>query len=257
MSKTSEITILLDRSGSMGSIRESTVKGVNEFIETVQKEPGEGRWTFVQFDDPGSAKGAEEPFPYTVFENKSDSEVNATSLGEYKPRGCTALIDALYIILTRMKDRYLSAPEDNRPNVLVMIMTDGQENASTLHTKGQLLELTAELQSEKFGFKFLYLGANQDAFAEAHEAGVSADYAFAGYGGGKQYSNSTPFRAVEDDSVVVAAVQGGALAANFSPEKQSPRVALADAANKARAWKAENTKEATSDAAPEEKEEKK
>lgn len=172
MAKSTQVVILLDRSGSMTTIREATVKGLNDFIKEVQKEPGEGLWSFYQFDDPASAKGAGEKFPHAVFENVPDSEVREIKLEDFIPRGWTALIDAACITLRTVKEWWLSIEEVKRPKVMIVIITDGQENGSKEHSAAQLRELTAEVQT-KYGFEFIYLGANQDAFAEAGNYGIS------------------------------------------------------------------------------------
>jgi len=172
MSRVTDITIILDRSGSMRSIRDATVQGINAFIEDVNKVPGEGVWTLVQFDDPDSARGAREPFPHVVFENVSSIHVPRFEAADFKPRGSTALVDAVCLTVQKVKTRVLAVPEEYRPKVMVVIMTDGMENASREFTSAQLREMLAEAQSAH-GWEVLYLGANQDAFAEAGKYGIA------------------------------------------------------------------------------------
>jgi len=171
MSNTTEIIFILDRSSSMGIIRDATVKGINDFIKSVQEVPGEGFWTCVQFDDHDSARGASEEFPLTVFSRKSDAEIRPMTLDEFRPRGGTALVDAVCITVMNARDRWLALPEDQRPRMLVQIVTDGEENASRFYTTKQMRELMGEVQG-KYGWKVDYLGANQDAFAEADKYGI-------------------------------------------------------------------------------------
>jgi hypothetical protein len=172
MSRITDITIILDRSGSMKSIREATVEGVNAFIDDVNKVPGEGVWSLVQFDDPDSAKGAREPFPHVVFENVGSVHVRRLELADFKPRGSTALVDAVCLTIQKIKARVGAVPEAYRPKVMLVIMTDGLENFSREFTSAQLREMLAEAQSVH-GWEVLYLGANQDAFAEADKYGVA------------------------------------------------------------------------------------
>jgi hypothetical protein len=172
MARITDITIILDRSGSMSSIREATVGGVNAFMDDVNKVPGEGVWSLVQFDDPDSARGAREQFPHVVFENVSSTQLPRLEPADFKPRGSTALVDAVCLTIGRITTRVLAVPEVDRPKVMVVIMTDGRENASRQFTSANLREVVAERQSVH-GWEFLYLGANQDTFAEAGKYGIA------------------------------------------------------------------------------------
>lgn len=171
MANTTEVIIILDRSGSMASIREAAVRGVNDFINEVQKEPGHGFWTLVQFDDHDSARGAGEAFPHVVFDQAPDERVPRLEAGDFVPRGSTALIDAVCLTVLKARDRWLALPGPRRPRVMVVVMTDGLENASREYTSARLRELTAEAQA-LHGWSFVFLGANQDAFAESGKLGI-------------------------------------------------------------------------------------
>jgi hypothetical protein len=172
MSRITDITIILDRSGSMSSIKEATVKGINAFMDDVNKVPGEGVWSLVQFDDPDSARGAKERFPHVVFENVSSAHLPRLEPADFKPRGSTALVDAVCLTIGTITTRVLAVPEADRPKVMVVVMTDGLENASREFTSARLREMVAEAQSVH-GWEFLYLGANQDAFSEAGKYGMA------------------------------------------------------------------------------------
>ncbi len=176
-SEFTDITILLDCSGSMESIKEATVKAINGFIEDQKKVAGEGCWTLVQFDDPGSAAGARERFPHVLFSQKSEKEVPLFELPNFQPRGGTALIDALCLTIQQTKDRILALPAVYRPKVLFVIMTDGEENSSREFTTERLRELIAETQTQ-YGFGYLYLGANQDAFKVASHYGIQGGLSY-------------------------------------------------------------------------------
>ncbi len=171
MSKWVDVTILLDRSGSMNSCRQATVEGINDFIKTVNADPGEGHWTFLQFDDRDHARGAGEEFPHAVFSHLREYEVPLVEEKDFIPRGGTALVDAVCATVHRIKDWYLSLPKEGQPRVLIVIVTDGQENSSKEHTTEQMRELLGEVQG-KLKFEFVFLGANQDAFHEATSRGI-------------------------------------------------------------------------------------
>jgi hypothetical protein len=170
--KTSEIIIILDRSGSMGAIHKATVDGINNFIDDLRRVPGDGFWTFVQFDDPSSAKGAHEAFPHVLYERRPDREMVKLTENDFRPRGGTALIDAVCITLLKAEQAYLATPAADRLRILIVIMTDGLENSSVEYDRARMREIIARCQSQH-GFEFIFLGANQDAFAEASGYGMA------------------------------------------------------------------------------------
>jgi hypothetical protein len=168
-----DITFILDRSGSMASLREAACRSINDYMRTVDQEPGDGCWTLVQFDDPHSASGAGEAFPHEVFTQVPSERRPFLEVQNFQPRGNTALRDAMATTILRAKSRVDSqVPEELRKDyrVLIVTMTDGLENASQQYTKAKLNELIAERQ--KAGWVFVYLGANQDAFAEGQNLGI-------------------------------------------------------------------------------------
>lgn len=178
MIKKSDITVIIDRSGSMASTAAATVEGFNRFVEEQKAVPGEGVWTLVQFDDRHAAQGAGEQFPQVIFEARDQKESPHLTKENYRPRGGTALIDACCITIDRIGQRLAAMPESERPDgVLVVIITDGQENASSEFKKADLSRRIAHQQS-KYGWKFLFLGANQDASAEGASYGVSKGSSF-------------------------------------------------------------------------------
>jgi hypothetical protein len=168
-----DITFILDRSGSMAVLREAACRSINDYMRTVDQEPGDGCWTLVQFDDPHSARGADEAFPHEVFTQVPSERRPFLEAQNFQPRGSTALRDAMAATILRTKGRIESqVPEELRKDyrVLIVTMTDGVENASEQYTKAKLNELIAERQ--KAGWVFVYLGANQDAFAEGQNLGI-------------------------------------------------------------------------------------
>lgn len=154
-----DITLVVDRSGSMQSIRSDAEGGVNAFLRQQAREPGEAFVTLIQFDHDYD------------FVHRG---VPIRECSEYKlvPRGSTALLDTLGRAITETGIRLNLMTEAERPAlVIVVIMTDGQENASREFTRERVREMI-EHQQQQYHWQFTFLGANQDAFAEAGLLGV-------------------------------------------------------------------------------------
>jgi len=150
------IAVILDRSGSMESCKESTVTGFNEFIRNQKKIPGEATVKLVQFDDQYE----------TVFDKplKDCPELNQST---FVPRGSTALLDAQGRTIVELGQELAALPEQERPSkVIVVTLTDGQENASQNYNLEKIGEMIRE-QRDKYKWDFVFLGANQDAIATA------------------------------------------------------------------------------------------
>ena len=146
-----DITMVVDRSGSMDEIRSDAEGGVNAFIENQAKEPGEALLTLVQFD-------AEYEFLC--------KGVPITQAPEFKlvPRGSTALLDAIGRAMIETGQRLEAMAEQDRPGLVIfVVMTDGQ--------KAKIKEMT-QLQQETYSWHFTFLGADQDSFAEAQQMGI-------------------------------------------------------------------------------------
>lgn len=140
---------LLDRSGSMENTRDDTIGGFNAFVAD-QKALG-GTLTLIQFDH-----------EYTVlYENKPIGEVEPLTHETFQPRGSTALLDAI--------GRAIKECRSQTPTFV--IFTDGLENASYTYTKAHIKDLVEDRKNS--GWEFVYLGANQDAFAEAGSIGIA------------------------------------------------------------------------------------
>jgi hypothetical protein len=181
-----DVTIILDRSGSMRACAEGTVEGVNNFIDEQRKVPGDGCWTLIQFDDPASARGAGEAFPQVVLEAVPQGAAPRLTHETFRPRGNTNLIDAVCLAIDQAGRRLAAVPEADRPDKVVMvIMTDGEHNTNGTFTREQMNEKIAHQQSQ-YNWKFVFLGANQDAFAEAGKYGIArsaaANYAHSNVG---------------------------------------------------------------------------
>lgn len=167
------ISILLDRSGSMGSIKDDTIGGYNNFLSQQQAIPGDCTLTLTQFDTGGID---------IVHENTPIANVPALNADTYQPRGGTPLLDALGKTIKSTGSALKAIPEDKRPDKIVfVIITDGEENSSHEYTKAQIKEMI-EHQETLYKWNFVFLGANQDAFAEARSMGISSSKA-AGFAG--------------------------------------------------------------------------
>lgn len=156
-----DITLVVDRSGSMEQVQEDAQGGVNSFIKEQAKEPGEALLTLVQFD--------------TEYEFLHKG-VPISQVPEYKlvPRGMTALLDAVGRAINETGERLSKMKEQDRPGLVIfVVMTDGLENSSKEFSKGAIKEMIKR-QQEEYNWHFTFLGANQDAFAEAGSMGIHA-----------------------------------------------------------------------------------
>lgn len=161
-----DITVVLDRSGSMTSVRDDTVGGFNAFVAQQRAEGrGECRVTLVQFDD----------VVETAYASQLARDAPDLDRGTYVPRGSTALLDAVGQTIRRTGARYALADESQRPGkVLFVIVTDGGENSSKefkgTEGRAKVFDMIKE-HRDTWKWDFVFLGANQDAFAAGMELG--------------------------------------------------------------------------------------
>lgn len=155
---------IVDRSGSMQTIKTDTEGGIRAFIEKQLEDiedPATRTVSFYQFDTEH-----DEMFDFTPLEEAKDYMLI--------PRGGTALLDAIGQAITRVGGKLAALPEDKRPgHVMVVIATDGEENSSREYKKADIKKMI-EHQQQKYNWKFTFAGANQDAFAEARSIGIPA-----------------------------------------------------------------------------------
>lgn len=152
---------LLDRSGSMQSIKDDTEGGFDAFIAEQRSQPGECRVTLAQFDDQYEE----------VYRDVPVADVPPLSLS---PRGSTALLDSIGRLLGEAGARLAALPEHERPGVVIVgIMTDGHENSSRELTHAQVKALI-ERQTSEYAWQFIYMGADQDAIEVGSSIGVAA-----------------------------------------------------------------------------------
>lgn len=155
------IAVVLDRSGSMQSVKADTEGGLRAFLAEQADAPGDTTVSLYQFDT------EYEP----VYENKALADVPEFMLA---PRGGTALLDAVGRTISGVGAQLVALPEDERPGeVIVVILTDGEENSSREFTGTTVKKMINE-QQDVYGWKFVFLGADQDAFAAAGGMGIRA-----------------------------------------------------------------------------------
>ena len=160
MKNLTDITFILDRSGSMSGMTNDVIGGYKSFIEKQRAEVGECVFSLVQFDDQ-----YETPFTAVPIQNVS-SELR------YYPRGSTALRDALGKTINRVGERLRKIRERDRPSkVIIVVMTDGEENASHEFSMEQIRTMVQH-QTDQYQWEFLFLGANIDSFSVGTSYGV-------------------------------------------------------------------------------------
>jgi Mg-chelatase subunit ChlD len=167
MKNLTDITILLDRSGSMGAIKTATIEAVNSFLNDQKKDELKSLVSLIQFDD----------IYETVYTGENIDDVQYLSTESFQPRGLTALLDAIGISIVKIKKRIKQLPKKERPeNVIVAIITDGMENASKKYSRTQIFNKIRK-REEKNGWKFIFIAANQDAILEAGKFGIKSEQA--------------------------------------------------------------------------------
>ena len=162
-----ELVFILDRSGSMAGLEGDTIGGFNAMLEKQRKEPGEAVISTVLFDNETEV----------IHDRIPLDRVPRLTEKEYYVRGCTALLDAVGGAIHHIGNVHKYAREEDCPEkTLFVITTDGMENASRRYTYDKVKAMI-ERQREKYGWEFLFLGANIDAAREAARFGIRADCA--------------------------------------------------------------------------------
>jgi len=161
------MVFILDRSGSMAGLEGDTIGGYNSLLEKQRKEVGEATVTTVLFDDQYEM----------IHDHAAIGKVKDITNKEYFARGMTGLLDAVGKTINHVGNRHKNALDSEVPGkTMVVIITDGYENASREFTLPQIKQMI-ERQKEKFGWEFLFLGANIDAVSTAAGFGITADRA--------------------------------------------------------------------------------
>lgn len=162
-----ELVFILDRSGSMSGLEADTIGGFNSLIEKQKRQEGECFVSTVLFDNESKV----------LYDRVKLSEIPKMTENDYTVRGCTALIDAIGGAIHHIGNIHKYArPEDVPEHTVFVITTDGQENASHRYTSEKVKNMIKR-QKEKYGWEFLFIGANIDAVETANSFGISEDRA--------------------------------------------------------------------------------
>ncbi len=162
-----EVVFILDRSGSMSGLESDTIGGFNSMINKQKKEEGEVVISTVLFDDETE-----------ILHDRVDiKKIEPMNENQYFVRGCTALLDAVGGAIHHIGNVHKYAREEDRPEkTLFIITTDGMENSSHKYTYNKVKTMV-ERQKERYGWEFLFLGANIDAIEVAGRFGIKANRA--------------------------------------------------------------------------------
>ena len=162
-----ELVFILDRSGSMSGLERDTIGGFNSMLEKQRKEPGDAVISTVLFDNETEV----------IHDRAAIADVPNLTDKEYYVRGCTALLNAVGGAIHHIGNVHKYARKEDVPEkTLFIITTDGMENASHRYTYDKVRYMI-ERQKERYGWEFLFLGANIDAAAEARRFGIDESMA--------------------------------------------------------------------------------
>ena len=158
--ETSELVFILDRSGSMSGLEKDTIGGFNSLIQKQRKEKGKCYVSCVLFDD----------VQEVIYDRVPLNEVKKMTQKEYYARGCTALLDAMGGAIHHIGNVHKYSKEEIG-KTLFIIITDGLENSSKRYTYVTIKQMV-ERQKEKYGWEFIFIGANMDVIQEANKFGI-------------------------------------------------------------------------------------
>ena len=158
-----DITIILDCSGSMDLIKSSTIEGFNTFLRAHKSEGTNVKITLVKFNHDYNI----------VFEEKKIKNKYFLNEANFIPNGTTALLDAIGKTIDSVDKRI--AKHTIKPGIIIAIITDGHENSSMFFKQNDIKE-SIKIRVDNNNWNFMYLGANQDAIFEANRLGISSDY---------------------------------------------------------------------------------
>lgn len=162
-----EVVFILDRSGSMSGLETDTIGGFNAMIEKQKKAEGEALISTILFDNTSEV----------LHDRINVQRINPLTDVDYTVRGCTALLDAIGRAIHHIANVHKYARTEDVPeHTMFVITTDGMENASH-HYSSEKVKNMIEHQKEKYGWEFLFLGANIDAVETARHFGISEDRA--------------------------------------------------------------------------------
>ena len=162
-----EIVFILDRSGSMAGLEDDTIGGFNSMIRKQKVEDGDALVSTVLFDN----------YTEVIHDRVDIQKIQPMTHKDYYVRGCTALLDAVGKAIHHIGNVHKYAREEDCPEkTLFVITTDGMENASHEYSYDRVKKMIQHAQ-EKYGWEFIFLGANIDAAREAARFGITEDRA--------------------------------------------------------------------------------
>lgn len=162
-----ELVFILDRSGSMSGLESDTIGGFNAMIEKQKKQEGECYVSTILFDN----------ISEVLHDRVRLEDIQKMTEDDYTVRGCTALIDAIGGAIHHIGNIHKYARKEDVPeHTLFVITTDGMENASRKYTSDQVKKMIKH-QKEKYGWEFIFIGANIDAVETAANFGIDRDRA--------------------------------------------------------------------------------
>ncbi len=162
-----EIVFILDKSGSMSGLEADTIGGYNSFLEKQKKVEGEAYVSTVLFSD----------YSKVIHDRAPIEKIEPMNEKQYSVGGCTALLDAIGGAIHHIGNVHKYARDEDRPeHTIFVITTDGEENSSSEYSYEKIKKMITK-QQEKYGWEFIFLGANMDAIGEARKLGIRADRA--------------------------------------------------------------------------------
>jgi hypothetical protein len=158
------VNVIIDKSGSMGSLANDTIGGFNTFLADQKNVPGDVSFTLVVFNNHYDV----------VYDAVPLATVPELSVKTYRPSGGTALLDAVGTTINNVGAKLAAMSEEERPSkVIFLIVTDGEENASHEYKLEQIKDMVTH-QREKYSWEFVFMGANIDAISAGTSLGISA-----------------------------------------------------------------------------------
>ena len=167
MNNVTELVFIIDQSGSMSGLEKDTIGGFNSMLKKQRNNEGVCHISTIFFADESKV----------IHNRKNIESVEPLTDNDYCPGGCTALLDALGDAMKHTaKVQEMLAEDERADKVMFVIITDGQENASRRYTANEI-KRTISIEQEKYGWEFIFLGANIDAVGTAESYGIRSENA--------------------------------------------------------------------------------